>query len=120
MSRQNNISRETNGWSVRIVRNGHQHSRYFRFSDGGIRGSLAKAKAWRDEKIAELGERKWRKGPRKKAVNNTSGIVGVSKNVYGRWVATWQQDNRQKFKTFRTKKEAIAHRKEQLALTAAE
>lgn len=65
--------------------------------------------------LEELGERQWRKGPRKKPSNNTSGIVGVRKNVYGRWLATWQQDGVQKFKTFKTKKEAVAHRKAMVA-----
>ncbi|WP_404309317.1 hypothetical protein [Neorhodopirellula lusitana] len=106
-----NITRDSAGWSVRIVRHGVQHSKYFRFSDGGIRASLARAKQWRDEQILELGERQWRKGPRKKAVNNTSGVAGVSRNVYGRWVATWQEEGVQRFKTFKTKREAIAHRK---------
>lgn len=64
--------------------------------------------------LVELGERKWRTGPRKRAVNNTSGTIGVSRNVYGRWVATWQEDGRQRFKSLKTKKEAIAYRKEQL------
>ncbi len=106
-----NITRGPDGWTVRIVRNGEQHSRYFRFSDGGIRKSLAKAKKWRDQQIRKLGERQWRKGPRKKAVNNTSGTTGVSKNTYGRWVATWQENGVQRFKTFRTKAEAVNHRK---------
>lgn len=106
-----NISRGPDGWNVRIVRSGEQYSKYFRFSDGGIRKSLARARRWRDKMFRELGERQWRKGPRKKATNNTSGITGVSKNVYGRWVATWQEDGIQRFKTFRTRKEAIAHRK---------
>lgn len=108
-----NITRDAAGWSVRIVRDGQQYSKYFRFSDGGVRNSLAKAKRWRDKKLAELGARTWRSGPRKKAINNTSGTVGVSKNVYGRWVATWQEEGRQRFKTFKTKKEAVAHRLEQ-------
>ncbi|MCM2369789.1 hypothetical protein [Aporhodopirellula aestuarii] len=115
MSRHTNISRGQHGWTVRIVRNGVEHSKHFRFSDGGIRKSLAKAIQWRDELITELGERRWRKGPRTKACNNSSGTTGVSKNVYGRWVATWQEEGKQRFKTFRTKREAIAHRKEQLA-----
>ncbi|CAD75465.1 hypothetical protein RB7612 [Rhodopirellula baltica SH 1] len=106
-----NISRGPEGWTVRIVREGEQHSKYFRFSDGGIRKSLAKAQKWRDAKIKELGERQWRKGPRKKPTNNTSGITGVSRNFYGRWVATWQEDGVQRFLTFKTKKEAVAHRK---------
>ena len=106
-----NITRGPEGWSVRIVRQGEQHSKYFRFSDGGIRKSLARAKLWRDKQIRDLGQRQWRKGPRKRATNNTSGIAGVSKNVYGRWVATWQEDGVQRFKTFQFKKEAIAHRK---------
>lgn len=114
MSKLTNISRESAGWSVRIVRDGKQHSKYFRFSDGGIRASRARAMRWRDRKIRELGKRKWREGPRKKASNNTSGISGISKNLYGRWVATWQEDRVQRFKTFRTRKEAVAHRKEQL------
>lgn len=114
MSKLQNIARGTAGWSVRIVRNGEQHSRYFRFSDGGVRKSLAMAQRWRDKKIRELGERKWRTGPRKKPTNNTSGTVGVSKNVYGRWVATWQQEGRQRFKTFKTKKAAIEHRLAQI------
>ena len=109
-----NITRESGGWSVRIVRDGQQHSKYFRFSDGGVRVSLRRAKTWRDRKIQELGERKWRVGPRKKPTNNTSGVVGISKNVYGRWVATWQEAGRQRFKTFKTKREAIEHRKQQL------
>lgn len=111
MKKLANITRGPDGWTVRIVRQGHQYSKYFRFSNGGIRKSLAEAQQWRDEQIAELGQRQWRKGPRKKATNNTSGVTGVSKNVYGRWVATWQEEGVQRFKTFRTKKDAIAHRK---------
>lgn len=111
MSKMTNISREAAGWSVRIVRDGTQHSKYFRFTDGGVRASLARAKKWRDEQMAELGERQWRKGPRKRASNNTSGVAGVSRNPYGRWVATWQEHGVQRFKTFKTKKDAIAHRK---------
>ena len=114
MSKIDNITRGVAGWSVRIVRNGEQHSKYFRFSNGGIRASLARAKRWRDQKLREVGERQWRAGPRKKAVNNTSGTVGISKNVYGRWVATWQEDGRQRFKTFKLKRDAIAHREKQL------
>ena len=110
-----NITRDAAGWQVRIVRNGTQHSKYFRFSDGGVNAAFARAKKWRDEKFEELGPRKWRNGPRKKASNNTSGTVGVSRNVYGRWVATWQEDGRQRFKTFKTKREAIAHRKDCLS-----
>jgi len=106
-----NITREPAGWSVRIVRGGTQHAKYFRFSDGGIRGSKAKAIKWRDEMLKELGERQWHTGTRKKPTNNTSGIVGVRKNTYGRWLATWQEEGVQKFKTFKTKKEAVAHRK---------
>ena len=115
MGSRTNISRESAGWSVRIVRNGQQHSRYFRFSNGGVQVALSRAKRWRDKKLRELGQRQWRTGPRKRAINNTSGTVGVSKNVYGRWVATWQEEGRQRFKTFKTKREAIAHRKEKLA-----
>ena len=114
MSKMTNITRESAGWSVRIVRAGKQHSKYFRFSNGGIRAARVRATRWRDRKIRELGERTWREGPRKKSSNNTSGISGISKNVYGRWVTTWQENRVQRFKTFRTKKEAIAHRKEQL------
>ena len=61
--------------------------------------------------MKELGERQWKKGPRKKATNNTSGVTGVSKNVYGRWVATWQEEGRQRFRTLKFKKEAVAFRK---------
>ncbi len=111
MKKLANISRESAGWSVRIVRDGVQHSKYFRFTDGGVRASQARAKKWRDEKLREVGERQWHSGPRKRANNNTSGITGVSKNVYGRWVATWQEDGVQRFKTFKTKREAVAHRK---------
>jgi hypothetical protein len=99
------------GWSVRIVRDGTQHSRYFRFSYGGIKKSLARAQKWRDEKLKELGPRQWKKGPRKKATNNTSGVTGVSKNPYGRWVATWQEEGKQRFKTFKFKKDAVKFRK---------
>lgn len=111
MKKLANITRGSDGWTVRIVRDGVQHSKYFRFSDGGIRQSLARAKRWRDRQLKVLGERQWRSGPRKKATNNTSGVTGVSKNVYGRWVATWQEDGRQRFRTFKTKKAAIEHRK---------
>ena len=76
--------------------------------------SLSRAKRYRDKKLNELGERQWRTGPRKKASNNTSGTTGVSKNKYGRWVATWQEAGTQRFKTFKTKSDAIAHRKSQL------
>lgn len=110
-NKNQNISRGPEGWTVRIVREGEQHSKYFRFSDGGIRKSLVKAQAWRDAKTEELGERQWRKGPRKKPTNNTSGVTGVSKNFYGRWVATWQEEGVQRFLTFKTKREAVAHRK---------
>ena len=105
------ITEGPDGWTVRIVRNGQQHSKYFRFSNGGEEKSLARAKRWRNQKLRELGQRQWHTGPRKKASNNTSGITGVSKNVYGRWVATWQEDGVQRFATFKTKKEAVAHRK---------
>lgn len=116
MTKMTNITRDAAGYSVRIVRDGTQYSKYFRFTEGGIKKALTKAQRWRDKKMKELGPRQWRKGPRKKAVNNTSGTVGVSKNLYGRWVATWQFEGRQCFKTFKTKKEAVAHRKEQLEL----
>lgn len=117
MAKHQNITRDEAGWSVRIVRNGEQHSKYFRFTDGGIRASLARALKWRDQQIRILGQRQWKSGPRRRPVNNTSGTVGVSKNVYGKWVATWQEDGRQRFKTFKTKKAAIAYRKEQLEIT---
>ena len=115
MSDQLNISRGQDGWTVRIVRDGEQHSKYFRFSNGGIRKSLEAAKKWRNRMLKKLGDRQWHSGPRKKSSNNTSGVTGVSANVYGRWVATWQEDGKQRFKTFRTKKEAIAFRKEKMS-----
>ncbi|MEM7477052.1 MAG: hypothetical protein AAF483_18875 [Planctomycetota bacterium] len=117
MANLDNITRDAAGWSVRIVRDGQQHSKYFRFSKGGVQAALNRAKRWRNKQLRELGPRRWKAGPRKKAVNNTSGTTGISKNVYGRWVATWQEGGRQRFKTFRTKKEAIAHRKEMLSAT---
>lgn len=110
-----NISRGPDGWTVRFMRDGIEYSKYFRFSDGGIRKSKARAIRWRDAQMRKLGPRQWRKGPRKRPTNNTSGITGVSKNVYGRWVATWQEDGKQRFKTFRFKKDAIAFRKEKIA-----
>lgn len=113
-----NISRGEDGWTVRVVRDGVEYSKYFRFSDGGIRKSMADAIKYRDRLLKKIGPRQWRKGPRSKATNNTSGTTGVSKNVYGRWVATWQEEGKQRFKTFRLKREAIAHRQamlEQLA-----
>lgn len=110
-----NMTRDAAGWSVRIVRNGVQHSKYFRFSDGGVRTSYAAARAWRDQTIKDLGARQWHTGPRKLAANNTSGVAGVSKNRYGRWVATWQDNGRQRFQTFKTKKEAVKHRRAKLA-----
>ena len=113
MNAMQNIRREAQGWVVRMVRNGEVTSKYFRFSDGGVRKSLLKAKAWRDLKLKQLGPRQWRTGPdRAKPVNNTSGTVGVSKNRYNRWVAAWNEDGKQRFKTFRTKREAVAYRKE--------
>ncbi|MEM7311827.1 MAG: hypothetical protein AAF497_01620 [Planctomycetota bacterium] len=108
-----NIRRESAGWQVRMVRDGVEYSKYFRFTDGGIRQSFEKAKKWRDAKLRVVGERKWKKGPRKQAVNNSSGVTGVSKNVYGRWVATWHEKGKQHFRTFKFKKEAVAHRKAQ-------
>ena len=111
MSMQN-ISRGPDGWLVRMTRDGEEYSKYFRFSNGGVRRSLVAAKKWRDARFKQLGERKWKTGPnRKKATNNTSGTIGVSKNVYGRWVASWNEDGKQRFKTFRLKREAVAHRK---------
>ncbi|TWU07520.1 hypothetical protein [Stieleria varia] len=107
-----NIRREADGWAVRIVRSGKEHSKYFRFSNGGVRKSLAIAKEWRDAKLSELGPRRWRSGPKKsRASNNSSGVTGVAKNKYGRWVAFWNEDGKQRFKTFRTKREAVEHRK---------
>jgi len=114
MSDMTNIRKEVQGWVVRFVRSGTEYSKYFRFSDGGVRESRRRAINWRDKQLRKLGPRKWRIGPnRSKATNNTSGVVGVSKNVYGRWVASWNEDGRQRFKTFRTKREAVAYRKEQ-------
>ena len=115
MKTPKNISRGPEGWTVRIVRDGQQHSKYFRFSDGGLRKSLKRAKDWREKMYSKLGERQWKKGPRKRATNNTSGTTGISKNVYGRWVATWQDTGVQRFKTFKTKREAVAYRKAMLA-----
>ena len=117
MDKLTNINRGPQGWTVRLVRSGVEHSKYFRFSDGGVRKSLAAATRWRDKKVRALGKRTWHSGPRKKSVNNKSGVTGVSKNVYGRWVATWQEDGRQRFRTFKFKQEAIAFRKEQLERT---
>lgn len=114
MSQLTNINRNPEGWLVRIVRDGVEHSKYFRFSEGGIRKSLERAKKYRDKLVKKLGPRTWKSGPRRKASNNTSGTTGVSRNHYGRWVATWQEDGRQRFKTFRTKREAIVHRKAKL------
>ncbi len=115
MANMLNIRKEVNGWVVRLVRDGVEYSKYFRFSDGGVRKSLVSAKEWRDALSKKLGPRRWRTGPnRSKPTNNTSGTVGVSKNVYNRWVASWNEDGKQRFKTFRTKKEAVAHRKEQV------
>lgn len=111
MKKETNINRGPDGWTVRMVRDGVEYSRYFRFSDGGIRKSLTAAKKYRNELTDELGNRQWHKGPRKKPSNNTSGVTGVSKNVYGRWVTTWQEEGRQRFKTFKTKRAAIEFRK---------
>ena len=115
MSNMLNIRREINGWVVRLVRDGEEHSKYFRFSDGGVRKSLAKAKKLRDQKLKKLGPRRLRTGPnRAKPTNNTSGIIGVSKNKYNRWVAAWNEDGKQHFKTFKLKREAVAYRQEQV------
>lgn len=109
-----NIQRSQDGWTVRIVRDGIEHSRYFRFSDGGITKSLERAKRYRNKLMKELGPRQWKSGPRKKATNNSSGVTGVSRNPYGRWVATWQEDGRQRFKTFKLKREAVEFRLKQV------
>lgn len=110
-----NIRKEVAGWVVRFVRDGEEYSKYFRFSNGGVRKSKLLAERWRDEQLKKLGPRQWRKGPdRTKPSNNTSGTIGVSKNRYNRWVASWNEDGKQFFKTFRTKREAIAHRKAQV------
>lgn len=114
MAKLKNLDRGPQGWVVRIVRDGVTHSKYFRFSDGGIRKSRETALRWRNKKLRELGERQWHKGPRAKAANNSSGVTGVSKNVYGRWVATWQENGKQRFKTFKLKREAIAFREQQV------
>lgn len=114
MSEVKNISEGPAGYTVRFVRSGKESSKYFRFSDGGKRAALRRAKAFRDKQLKSLGPRKWKSGPRKKAANNTSGFTGISKNVYGRWVATWQEEGKQRFKSFRTRKEAIAHRKKNI------
>jgi hypothetical protein len=39
-----NIRKELMGWVVRLARDGKEYSKYFRFSDGGIRKSLEQAK----------------------------------------------------------------------------
>lgn len=114
MKPMTNIRRESAGWVVRLVRDGVEYSKYFRFTNGGVRGSLKLARAWRDKQFRRHGERTWREGPnRKKATNNTSGVIGVSKTPDGHWVASWNESGKQRFKRFRTKREAIAHRKAQ-------
>lgn len=108
-----NIRREPDGWVGRPARDGEEHSNYFRFSDGGIRHSLQAARLRRNELLEEFGPRQSRRGPnRTKLVNNTSETVRVSKNKYGRWIATWSEDSKQHFRAFRTKREAFAHRRE--------
>lgn len=114
MAKKTNINRGESGWTVRVVRDGVEYSKYFRFSDGGIRASYSQAEKYLEELLAELGPRQWRKGPRAKASNNSSGVTGVSKNIHGRWVATWQEDRKQRFKTFKTKRAAIEHRKQKI------
>jgi len=114
MAKLKNLDRGPQGWVVRIVRDGVAHTKYFRFSDGGVRKSREAALRWRSKKLRELGERQWHKGPRARASNNSSGVTGVSKNVYGRWVATWQENGKQRFKTFKMKREAVAFRKRQV------
>jgi len=106
-----NISQASQGFTVRFVRAGEETSKYFRFSDGGKKKALQRARIWREQQLKKLGPRQWKSGPRKKASNNSSGVTGVSKNLYGRWVASWQSEGRQQFKSFPTRKEAIAHRK---------
>ena len=109
-----NIRKEAAGWVVRIVRNGVEYSKYFRFSDGGVRASYKAAVEYRDKLLKRIGKRKWHSGPnRRRPVNNVSGVTGVSKNVYGRWVATWHENGKQHFKTFKLKREAVEFRKEQ-------
>lgn len=114
MKNMMNIRREVDGWVVRMVRDGVEYSKYFRFSNGGVRKSKQAAIAWRDKMAKKHGVRKWRTGPNMtKAANNTSGVIGVSKNKYGRWVASWNESGKQRFKTFKLKREAVAHRKAQ-------
>lgn len=109
-----NIRKEAGGWQVRLVRGGVEYSKYFRFTDGGKRVSFKEAVKYRDKILAKVGERKWRTGPdRKRPANNSSGVLGVSKNPFGRWVATWNEDGKQYFKTFKFKREAVEFRKKQ-------
>ncbi len=48
------ISRVVGGWNVRLTRNGKRHGKFFADSgSGGKRAALAKAKAYRDELVAD-------------------------------------------------------------------
>jgi hypothetical protein len=110
-----NISRGTQGWTVRMVSDGIEYSRYFRFTDGGIRKSLASVKRWCEKLLRDVGERRRTTGPRKKAPNNSSRVNGVSRSKSSQWFAIWQEHCVQRFKAFATKRGAIAYRKQQLA-----
>ena len=108
MKSETNIRREPAGWQVRLVRDGVEYAKYYRFSNGGVRASFAAAKKWRDATLKQVGERRWRRGPNfRKPTNNTSGVVGVSKNKFGRWVAAWNENGKQRFMTFSKKVDAI-------------
>lgn len=95
--RLDQIRTGTYGWQVRLQRMGVKYARYF--ADRGFGGpeqSLAQAKAWRDELLAQFSAQEQTRVCRVSA-RNSSGVVGVSRisvqvpsgASYHFWQAAW-------------------------------
>lgn len=90
----------TFGWQVRLQRQGKRFGLFFSDSaHGGSDGSLKRARQWRDNLLVEIDQRNEIARNQKRAANNSSGVIGVSKVTvrtngasYEFWQASWSPE----------------------------
>jgi hypothetical protein len=94
--------------AIHFIDNPENH-RYVDHIDGNKQNNYVSNLRWVNKSQNEYNS--------KKGKNNTSGVKGVYYFVNGNnWRAFWEEDGKQKFKGFKTKEEAIEHRRQMVEL----